>query len=378
MPILVIGLVSQVAIGLVGAANEVFDLKTDSSIQVILIVVLFGIGTDYILFFLFRYRERLRAGEEQPDGGRAGGRPRRRGDRLGRRCRDRLVHGADPQLARHLQVDRPGAGDRGRRHGPGRADPGPGRGRPCSAPGSSGRRRPGRWSRSSARFARVGRSLGRRPAVFAATSGLMLAVLALFALGFNPNFDLGDSGAPEDVESAVALRTLQKGFPPGSTDPTVDPAHLDRRQAARPGRDHRVRRRRSARRRASRRWRRPSRARTADRRRSTSSSTRTRPPTRRWPTSRARSATPRTRRPDGHRGLGRRHDVGLRGLPEGDEPRLRGGVPGRGDRDHDDPGPAAPQPGRAVVPDGIGRPRLRRHARRRRARLPAHPGQARA
>lgn len=30
----------------------------------ILIVVLYGIGTDYILFFLFRYRERLRQGEE--------------------------------------------------------------------------------------------------------------------------------------------------------------------------------------------------------------------------------------------------------------------------------------------------------------------------
>jgi putative drug exporter of the RND superfamily len=53
-PLLVIGLVSQVAVGLIGAANKVFDLKTDSSIQVILIVVLFGIGTDYILFFLFR------------------------------------------------------------------------------------------------------------------------------------------------------------------------------------------------------------------------------------------------------------------------------------------------------------------------------------
>ena len=64
MPIIVIGLVSQVAVGLVGLANKIFDLKTDSSIQVILIVVLFGIGTDYILFFLFRYRERLRDGDE--------------------------------------------------------------------------------------------------------------------------------------------------------------------------------------------------------------------------------------------------------------------------------------------------------------------------
>ncbi len=70
-----IGLVSQVAVGLIGVANKVFDLKTDSSIQVILIVVLFGIGTDYILFFLFRYRERLRAGEDSKSRRGPGGRP---------------------------------------------------------------------------------------------------------------------------------------------------------------------------------------------------------------------------------------------------------------------------------------------------------------
>ena len=89
LPLLVIGLVSFVAIGLIGAANKTFDLKTDSSIQVILIVVLFGIGTDYILFFLFRYRERLRLGEDQQEGGGAVGRARRRGDHVRRRRRDR-------------------------------------------------------------------------------------------------------------------------------------------------------------------------------------------------------------------------------------------------------------------------------------------------
>ena len=44
-------------------------------------VVLYGIGTDYILFFLFRYRERLRHGEGTAEGGRVRPRAGRRGDR---------------------------------------------------------------------------------------------------------------------------------------------------------------------------------------------------------------------------------------------------------------------------------------------------------
>jgi len=64
MPIVVVTIVSMVATGLIGWANQIFDLKADSSIETILVVVLYGIGTDYILFFLFRYRERLRQGDD--------------------------------------------------------------------------------------------------------------------------------------------------------------------------------------------------------------------------------------------------------------------------------------------------------------------------
>ena len=67
MPIIVVALVGTVANGLIAVANELFDLKASSDVEVILFVVLYGIGTDYILFFLFRYRERLREGEEKRD-----------------------------------------------------------------------------------------------------------------------------------------------------------------------------------------------------------------------------------------------------------------------------------------------------------------------
>ena len=63
MPIIAIAIVAEVALGLIADVNSALNLNADSQTTVILIVVLFGIGTDYILFLMCRYRERLRAGD---------------------------------------------------------------------------------------------------------------------------------------------------------------------------------------------------------------------------------------------------------------------------------------------------------------------------
>ena len=64
LPIATIGLVFLLATSLVALLSDTFGFEVDASLTSLLIVVLFGIGTDYILFLLFRYRERLRAGDE--------------------------------------------------------------------------------------------------------------------------------------------------------------------------------------------------------------------------------------------------------------------------------------------------------------------------
>src|SRR6478735_7808285 len=220
LPLIVIGLVSQVAVGLVGFANELFDLKTDSSIQVILIVVLFGIGTDYILFFLFRYREHLRDGDES----------RAAVAHAVERAGEAIASAGGAVIVAFMALVLSSLGIF-KSIGPALAIavavtllaaltlvPAVVALLPTKVlfPSKSWRVEP-----KGARFAVLGDSLGRRPGRYAVASGLVLAVLGIFALGFNPNFDLGDSGAPKDVESAVALRTLQKGLPAGATDPTT-------------------------------------------------------------------------------------------------------------------------------------------------------------
>ncbi|HEX2893930.1 MAG TPA: MMPL family transporter [Marmoricola sp.] len=226
MPIVIVGLVSQVATGLIAWANEAFDLKADNSIETILVVVLYGIGTDYILFLLFRYRERLRLGEEKHAAMRqalerageaiasAGGAVivafmalvlsslsifRSIGPALAIAVATTLVAALTlvPAVMTLL-------------------------GRALFWPSKN-------WKREATgtRFVSIGDALGARPARFTLASGAVLAVLAVFALGFNPTFDFSSS-LPKGVESTDATHTLQKSFPAGASDPAPVILQADR------------------------------------------------------------------------------------------------------------------------------------------------------
>jgi RND superfamily putative drug exporter len=72
----------------------------------------------------------------------------------------------------------------------------------------------------AARFAAIGRSLGRHPGRFAGTIVVLLGVLGIVAFGFHPTFDL-TSGNTATTQSAQYANVLLKGFPAGDSEPTA-------------------------------------------------------------------------------------------------------------------------------------------------------------
>ncbi|WP_028635606.1 MMPL family transporter [Nocardioides sp. URHA0032] len=221
MPILAVGFIlSPVSSALINIAAKLFDLQKDDSTTVILIVVLFGIGTDYILFFLFRYRERMREGEEHRAAvahalERAGEAIASAGaavfvafmtlvlSSLG------IFRSIGPSLAIAVAVTLVAA----LTLFPALVSV---LGRALFWPSKKWKQAP-----TGDRFARIGGSLGRHPVRYAVAAGGALTVLTVFALGFNPTFDLGSSSSSSTVESAKATRTLEDGgFSAGATQPT--------------------------------------------------------------------------------------------------------------------------------------------------------------
>ena len=64
LPLLVVGLVHQMASSLTVCFAQWFGFSVSTELAPLLIVVMFGVGTDYIVFMLFRYREELAKGAD--------------------------------------------------------------------------------------------------------------------------------------------------------------------------------------------------------------------------------------------------------------------------------------------------------------------------
>jgi RND superfamily putative drug exporter len=219
LPVLVIGLVSVAANGLIALIVKAAGLKADSSISSLLIVVLFGIGTDYILFLLFRYRERLRLGEDRREAMVSA--VARVGEVISSAAGVVMVaflamtlsslsffRSMGPSLAIAVGVTLLAGvtlvpavvsllGPR------------------IFWPSKSWRAEP-----RGARAGAIGAAMARRPALFAGASAVVLVALALGALRFNPTFDLASGSTSKTAESRIALDALERGLPPGATDPT--------------------------------------------------------------------------------------------------------------------------------------------------------------
>jgi RND superfamily putative drug exporter len=218
LPIVVIGVVLQVSSSLVAAAGRAFHFQVDQSLQTLLLIVLYGIGTDYMLFLLFRYRERLRAGDD----------PKTAIVRAVERVGEVIVSAAAAVIVAFLVLLLATFGGFGSL-GPALAIAvfvmlvtaltlvpavvsliGPA----MFWPSKSWRRAP-----RERVFHRLGGAVGRRPAVTAVCSGLVLLALAAGVLEFKTDYDY-TAGFPSTTESARATGDLRRAFPQGALNPT--------------------------------------------------------------------------------------------------------------------------------------------------------------
>jgi RND superfamily putative drug exporter len=223
-PIIIVGIVFAVADGFIGIAAKLFDLKADSSLTVILGVVLFGIGTDYFLFYLFRFRELRRKGYDH------------RSAVLGgvERAGEAIASAGGAVIVAFMTLSLSSLG-MFKSMGPALAIavavmliaaltlvPAVVNvlGRAMFWPSKKWAQEP----KGNRGFDAIGQSLGKNPARYAVASGGVLVLLSLFVFvggGFNPSFDLGSSQSASNVESAQATKTMEDGgLSAGATQPT--------------------------------------------------------------------------------------------------------------------------------------------------------------
>jgi RND superfamily putative drug exporter len=221
LPLLVImAVISPVSNGLISYATKYMGLKANDTMSAILIVVLLGVGTDYFLFLMFRYRERLRAGE-----------PRKQAmvnavGRVGEAIAS--AAGAVTVAFAVLIISSLGMF---KAIGPALAIavvttalasltlvPAVFSVIPERALFWPGKK----WmhEKERNRYAALGRLTQRRPGLVALVSGAVLVALTLAGLGYKGTFDLASGSMPKTKESMVVQDTMQKAYSAGASDPS--------------------------------------------------------------------------------------------------------------------------------------------------------------
>ena len=218
LPIAVIFVVLEVALKLVAGAGKLFGFHVDQSVQTVMLIVLFGIGTDYMLFLLFRFRERMREGDDKRTAMAAAV------ERVGE-----VVTSAGAAVIVAFLVLLLASFGAFRSLGPALAISVFAMlvtaltlvpavisllGRAVFWPSRSWKQPP-----KGTRFERIGAGVGRRPGRTLVISGLVLVGLAAGVLTFKSDYD-STAGFPSSTESAKATRDLERGFPAGALNPT--------------------------------------------------------------------------------------------------------------------------------------------------------------
>ncbi|MFF2045367.1 MMPL family transporter [Kitasatospora sp. NPDC058170] len=221
LPVLISLVVAMpTANGVIAYATKAFGLESTPVLSAILIVVVLGVGTDYFLFLAFRYRERLRAGDDRKEAvANAVGRV---GEAIASAAGAVTVAFAvlvlsslgmfkalGPALAIAVVV----TAFASLTLAPAVLAVIPARG--VFWPGKKWMNEP-----NNARFAALGRMVEKRPALVALASGGVLVALSAGALGYNGTFDLAGSSMPKDKESMVVQDKLMNGFSAGAADPS--------------------------------------------------------------------------------------------------------------------------------------------------------------
>ena len=218
--VLLVGVVFTVANALIADATKVFGLQANSSISALLIVVVLGIGTDYFLFLMFRYRERLRAGDEPKEA--MINSVTRVGEAIASAAGAVIIAfcalalstlGFLTQLGPALAILVAVTLVAGLTLFPAI----------CSLIPPRALFWPGkRWNQepTGTRFASIGRIVGSRSGLVAIVSGLVMVLLALGTLGYKASYDLASGSIPKTKESMVVQNTLQAAYSAGAADPT--------------------------------------------------------------------------------------------------------------------------------------------------------------